>query len=115
MQIVLCTSDRAYFARYSEEDKLLPDGSMVGFPVPWWYVDAGCVLMSILYAAVDEGLSAGFTGTRRLDDLRQLLDIPADVVPVGIVTLGHAAGDLRSPSLKRGRKPFEEFVRHERW
>lgn len=115
VQIVICSSQKAYLHRYSQPDKLLPDGSMVDFPVPWWYVDAGCMLMMILLAAVDEGLAAGFTGTRRIDDLRRLLGIPGDRLPIGIVTLGHPAEDLRSPSLRRGRKPVEEFIRRERW
>jgi hypothetical protein len=47
--------------------------------------------------------------------LRNLLGIPADVTPVGIIPLGHRAPDVPSPSLQRGRMPNAAYLRRERW
>ena len=113
--IVACTSEEAYHRRYQEPDKIQPDGSEIEWPVPYWHMDAGCSVMVLLLAVVNEGLSAGFTGASDLDALRSVLGIPAGVTPVGVIPIGHRAPDVPSPSLKRGRKPEAEFVHHETW
>lgn len=115
VQIVACTSEKAYKDRYSEPDKLNPDGTTIEWPVPYWHVDIGCTVMALLLAVVNEGLAAGFTGTHRLDDLRATLGIPVEVTPVGVIPIGYPDRDVKSPSLKRGRKSIEEFARRERW
>lgn len=47
--------------------------------------------------------------------LRNLLGIPADVRPVGVIPIGHRANVIPSPSLKRGREADADFVHGERW
>ena len=113
--IAICVSEAAYHRRYQEADKTDPDGSEIEWPVPFWWVDAGASMMAILLAAVDEGLAAGFLGVHSIEGLRDLLGIPADVSPIGIVTVGHAAPDQRSGSLARGWKPDEEVIHTNRW
>lgn len=113
--IIPCTSEAAYHRRYQEPDKTGDDGAEIEWPVPYWFMDVGCAVMLILLGAVDEGLAAGFAGAHDLDALRQLLGIPADVTPVGVIPIGHPAPDKRSPSLRRGRKPKEEVIHHESW
>jgi nitroreductase len=113
--IVPCTSEAAYHRRYQESDKLQEDGTEITWPVPYWHMDVGCAVMVLLLAVVDEGLAAGFAGSWDLDGLRALLNIPAEMTPVGVIPIGHPAPDKRSPSLKRGRKPAEEFAHYERW
>ena len=114
VHIVVCTSEAAYRARYAEADKAASTDAQ-DWPVPYWFVDAGASLMLLLLAAVDEGLAAGFAGTHNLNGLKELLGIPAEVTPVGLVTLGYAAPDRRSGSLARGWKPVADVVHHERW
>jgi nitroreductase len=109
--VVPCTSEAAYHRRYQEPDKVQEDGSEIEWPVPYWYMDIGCSVMTILLAVVNEGLAAGFAGTHDLDGLRSLLGLPAEVTPVGVIPIGHPAPDKRSPSLKRGRKPLENVVK----
>src|SRR5262249_26391351 len=92
-----------------------PDGSEILWPVPYWFVDAGCALMLVLLAAVDAGLAAGFTGTPDIPALPTLLDIPPEVTPIGVIPLGHSDRDVPSPSLKRGRKPLDAVVHRELW
>jgi nitroreductase len=113
--VIPCTSEAAYHRRYQESDKVNEDGSEIVWPVPYWHMDIGCAVMLVLLAAVDEGLSAGFAGAHDLDALRALLGMPAEVTPVGVIPIGHRAQDKPSPSLKRGRKPAEDYVHREGW
>jgi nitroreductase len=115
VHVVVCTSEADYHDRYREPDKLQDDGTEIDWPIPYWYVDAGAAVMTLLLAAVDEGLAAGFFGTHRLHGLRQLLGIPEEVTPIGVVTIGHPAADRRSGSLKRGWKPLDKVIHRERW
>jgi nitroreductase len=111
--IVCCTSQDAYDRRYAEADKEAAGGP--AWPVPYRYVDAGCALVLLLLAAVDEGLAAGFLGIHRIPGLKELLGIPEEVEPIGVVTLGHPSPDRASPSLRRGRRPEREVVHYDRW
>jgi len=115
VHIVVCVSEERYHARYREPDKLDQQGREIDWPVPYWWVDAGAAVMLLLLAAVDEGLAAGFLGAHAVSELKALLDIPEDVAPVGIVTIGHPAPDRRSRSLRRGRRPVDDVVHYERW
>jgi nitroreductase len=114
-QIVVCTSEARYRERYREPDKArwhVPDRP---WPVPYWYVDAGASLMLLLLGAVDVGLAAAFVGVRDPHDLRRILDIPSEVLPIGIVLLGHPAADKRTLSARRGRRPLADVLHRERW
>jgi nitroreductase len=111
VHIVICADKQAYVDRYAEPDK----SGIEEWTVPYWWVDAGASLMAILYAAVDEGLAAGLLGAHAADDLRPILGIPPEILVAGIVTLGHAAPDRKSSSIRRGRTPRDEIVRWERW
>jgi nitroreductase len=113
--IVPCTSETAYHRRYQEQDKVQDDGTEIHWPIPYWHMDIGCAVMTLLLAVVDEGLAAGFAGAGDYDEIRTLLGIPPDVTPVGVIPIGHPAPDIPSPSLKRGRKPLESVVHRERW
>ena len=113
--VVPCTNEAAYHRRYQKPDKVDADGNEIDWPVPYWFMDVGCAVMTLLLAAVNEGLAAGFAGAMDLDALRSLLGIPAEVTPVGVIPIGHPAPDKRSPSLKRGRRPAAEVIHNERW
>lgn len=113
--IVPCTNEQAYHRRYQEVDKVNEDGSEIVWPVPYWFMDVGCAVMLILLAVVDEGLAAGYAGFKDLDLARQILGIPAEVTPVGVIPIGYPAPDKRSPSLKRGRRPLAKVVHEEGW
>jgi nitroreductase len=116
--IIPCTSEAAYHRRYQEADKLLEDGTEIHWPVPYWHMDAGCTVMLLLLAAVNEGLGAGFAGIPDPDDnvkLRELLNIPEEVTAVGVIPMGYPAPHTPSPSLKRGRKARAQFAHFERW
>lgn len=115
VHVVVCVREDDYHERYREPDKLTDEGIEMEWSVPYWWVDAGATMMLVLLATVNEGLSAGFFGSHRLDGLKELLGIPADVAPVGIITIGHAASTSPTGSAKRGRRPGEDVVHRERW
>ena len=113
--LIPCTSEAAYHRRYQEADKVNEDGTEIVWPVPYWFMDAGCAVMVALLAAIDEGLVTAFAGSKDLEALRALLYIPAEVTPVGVIAVGYRAPDIPSPSLKRGRKADSEYIHRERW
>jgi nitroreductase len=115
--IVVCVSEEIYHRRYREPDKLDEKGNEIEWPTPYWFFDAGAASMIILLAAVDLGYSAAFSGIPRADfpKLRELLGIPEEFHPVGIISIGRAAPDKKSPSLKRGRRRWEDVVHYEHW
>lgn len=115
VQIVICASEQVYHDRYREPDKKPEDADEIDWPVPYWHTDAGCALMLILLAAVDEGLGGAFVGTHHPDQLQALLGIPADYLPIGVAMIGHPAPDVPSPSLKRGRRKLDDVLHRERW
>jgi len=110
-----CTSEAAYHRRYQQADKVNDDGTEIVWPVPYWFMDIGCAVMIALLAAIDEGLVTAFAGSKDLDKVRSLLNIPAEVTPVGVIAVGYRAADIPSPSFKRGRKSDEEYIHRERW
>jgi len=114
-QFVPCVSEEIYHRRYQEPDKLDEDGNEIDWPIPYWWVDIGGTMQNIWLAAVNEGLGCGFVGTDDLDRLREVLGIPAEFMPIGVMPVGRSLPDIRSPSLKRGWVPFEQFARWERW
>ena len=114
-QFIPCVSADIYHRRYQEADKVQDDGSEIDWPVPYWYVDVGATMMVVMLAAVDGGLASGFAGAFDPDAIRLLLGIPGEFVPIGVMPVGRPLPDVRSPSLKRGWVPFEEFARFDGW
>jgi nitroreductase len=116
VQVLLCTSEQTYVERYREPDKRPdPDAEDEPWPIPYWHIDAGCAMMLVLLAAVAEGLSAGFVATWDQQGFRDLLGIPENVLPVGLILLGYGAPDVPSTSLQRGRRPLDVVLHRERW
>ncbi|MDQ3655327.1 MAG: nitroreductase family protein [Chloroflexota bacterium] len=115
VQIVICTSEQVYHDRYNEPDKLDDDGSEIIWPVPYWHTDAGCSLMLVLLAVVNEGLGSAFIGVGNPRELQDLLGIPDDYLPIGVVMIGHPAPDQKSGSLKRGHRDLDAIWHRERW
>jgi nitroreductase len=113
-QFVPCVSEAIYHRRYGEADKLDEDGNEIVWPVPFWWIDVGATMQTIMLAAVNEGLGSGFAGGD-VDEIRAFLGLPAELTPIGVMPVGRPLPDVRSPSLKRGWVPFDEFARWERW
>jgi nitroreductase len=114
-QFVPCVSEQIYHGRYREPDKVQDDGTEIDWPIPYWWVDIGATMQNVMLAAVNEGLGCGFVGTDDIPALKDVLGLPHEFSPIGVMPVGIAVPDMRSPSLKRGWVPFEEFARWERW
>ena len=113
--VVACVSEKLYHDRYNEPDKLDEEGKEIEWPTPYWFFDIGAGSMLILLGAVDAGLSAAFTGVFNVKGVKKLLGIPAHFHPVGVISIGHGAPDVKSPSLKRGRRPKADVVHYQKW
>ena len=113
--LIPCTSEAAYHRRYQQPDKVDEAGNEIEWPIPYWFMDIGCAVMVALLAAVDEGLVTAFVGSKDLKTFRSILNIPDEVIPVGVIAVGYRAPDTPSPSLKRGRKSDAEYVHYEGW
>lgn len=121
--IVCCSDPSRYQRRYAEPDKAGPRTPSTDsgrghhsddrtWPIPYWDVDTGMAALLMLLTGVDEGVGGLFFGIPgpAMDDVRLALNIPADRRLVGVVALGYRLPDVRSPSLKRGRRPVAEVA-----
>jgi FMN reductase [NAD(P)H] len=113
-QLIPCVSEQIYHRRYQEPDKL-DDGEEIDWPTPFWWVDIGKTSMVAMLAAHDAGLAAGFAGPQDVPALREVLGLPEEFHPIGVIPIGYPLPDVRSPSLKRGWLPLEEFAHWDRW
>ena len=95
VQLILCVCERLYHERYNQPDKLaITGGEETAWPVPYWFIDIGAALMLVLMTAIAEGLAATYFGHPDQEAiLRELLDLPADVVPIGNTLVGYTAED----------------------
>jgi nitroreductase len=121
VHLVISANESLYHARYNEADKLSSTGGVeVTWPVPYWFVDAGALMMLVLAAAIDEGLASAFIGhpdQKRIFD--ELLALPAEVVPIGLALVGKPAPDpfaeRGSSRMKERRRPAADVIHWQRW
>ncbi len=121
VHMVVLTREQDYHARYQQQDKLqITGGQEIDWPAPYWYVDAGAAAMTLMLAAIDEGLDTAIFGVTDLPALYETLGLPDDVLFVAVVSMGYPAeapdkarGD--SSVFRRRRKAREEVVRWEMW
>ena len=116
--LVLSANESLYHARYNQPDKLAATGGTeITWPVPYWFVDAGALMMLVLLAAIDEGLASAFIGhpdQKRIFD--ELLGLPEDVVPIGLALIGKPGDDPpRGSRLKEMQRAQDDLVHWQRW
>ena len=116
VHVVVGVREESYHERYRQPDKL-SDGEEIGWPAPYWYVDAGALFMLLQLAAIDEGLATGVYGVlpEQAPELKALLGIPDDVHFVCVVTIGHPTTDPIEPTRvsrrTQQRLALDELVR----
>jgi nitroreductase len=125
-----CVSPAAYVSRYAEADKAARRAATsqaraaLGagaeqWPVPYWFVDGGMAVMSLLLAAEDAGLGALFFGLFEHESVvAAAFGVPADWRPLGAVALGYPAPPEEqrpSRSAARSRPPLAQVVHRGRW
>ena len=113
--LIICFSDKdAYLDRYAEPDKGWTDRDENRWPVPYWHIDTGMAAMILLLGATEAGLGACFFGVPgpKWPALAEAFAVPAGLAPVGVVSLGFPAPDVRSPSLRRGRRALSDVLNY---
>jgi nitroreductase len=107
--VVAVVDPDAYVARYAEDDKArtgLGSGAEA-WPVPYWWMDAGMAIQTLLLAVEEAGMSACFFGL--FDHEPAVLDaygVPAGRRAAGTLAIGHRAAGVEPPgrSAARGRR-----------
>jgi nitroreductase len=85
-----------------------------GWPVPYWDIDAAMAVMTILLAAVDEGLGGWLFGLfHGEDELMRDLGVPEGPRPLGAIGLGYP--DPRDRPFAPAHRPLSEYVHRGRW
>lgn len=116
--VVPLASKQAYLDRYAEPDKGWTDRDESHWPVPYWTVDAAFAAMTMLLAAVDEGLGALFFGLHPPDysAFYAVHGVPRDFEAIGAIAVGYPAPDpIVSSARTRPRKPVDEVIHRGRW
>src|SRR3954465_1216654 len=118
VHMVISANESLYHARYTEADKLAATGGVeVTWPVPYWFVDAGALMMLVLLAAIDEGLASAFIGHPEQQRIfGELLGLPEEVAPIGLALIGKP-GDAPLPGsrMKERRRADEALIPHDGW
>jgi nitroreductase len=116
--VIPLADPQAYLRRYAEPDKARSGlGEAIDrWPVPYWLVDTSFLAMSILLAAVDEGLGALFFGMFEHESaVLRALRIPEQLRPIGTIALGYPAPHPSSRSISRGRRSLGEVLHRGSW
>jgi nitroreductase len=116
--IVPLVSPGAYVARYAQPDKASTGlgASADAWAVPYWWVDGGMAVQTLLLGAVDAGLGALFFGL--FEHEREVLDqlgVPAGWRAPGAVALGWPAPDEPGQSVHRPRPDLTEILHRCVW
>lgn len=78
-----------------------------------------CAVQNLWLAARAEGLGVGWVSILTLPELREILAIPAHVVPVAYLCVGYPEAFSERPELETAgwlpRRPLPQAVRYERW
>ena len=113
--VVVLTDPERYVRRYAEPDKShtgLGEGTEA-WPVPYWWVDAGMVVQSLLVAASTADLGSCFFGAFEHEQaVIKGFNIPEGRRVVGVVALGYPAPDRPSQSAMRPRRPLDEVIHY---
>src|ERR687894_945349 len=74
-------------------------------------IDGAFVAMLILLAVVEEGLGACFVGSFYDEEVQEVLSLPQEVRPIGIIPIGYCAEGPR----KLRRRSREQIVHRDRY
>ena len=82
-------NEEAYHHRYSKNDKRNAVNSK-DWDVPYWYVDAGAVMMNCILLIEEKELSSGFMGLHNIDrkKIHEEFNIPDTYQIIGMITAG---------------------------
>jgi len=117
--LVLVLADpQRYLDRYAEPDKAATGlgDDLTAWRTPYWLVDGGMAVHTLLLGAVDTGLGALLFGLfAREEAVRAALGVPEDRDVVGVVALGHPLPSAPGRSAGRPRRPTDEVIHRGGW
>jgi nitroreductase len=116
--VIPLVSAAAYLERYAEADKAATGlgHDADAWTVPYWWVDGGMAVQTLLLAAVDKGLGALFYGL--FENERPVLDalgVPDRWRALGAIAIGWPAPDTPGLSVKRPRPLLDDVVHRGGW
>ncbi len=116
--VLVATRPSAYPERYGESDKARASLS-VGteqWSVPFWFVDAGCVIQNLLLGVTNESLGACLFGL--FDNEASVageFGVPDDFRLVATIAIGHQLPDEPGRSSDRPRRQLAEVLHRQDW
>lgn len=116
--VLVVTRPSSYPERYAEPDKARDalSASTDQWQIPYWFVDAGCVVQNLLLAATDAGLGACLFGLfAHESEVMDRFGVPPDRRIVGAIALGEPLEDEPGRSATRRRSTLTEAVHRQRW
>ncbi|HEY8057244.1 MAG TPA: nitroreductase family protein [Acidimicrobiales bacterium] len=116
--VVVLADRRRYLDRYAEPDKAASGlgSDAAAWSTPYWLVDGGMAVHTLLLGAVDAGLGALLFGLFAQESaVRADLGIPEDRDVIGVVALGHPRPSLPGRSATRPRRAEAEVIHRGRW
>lgn len=116
--VLVLADSRRYLDRYAEPDKVatgLGDDPSA-WRTPYWLVDGGMAVHTLLLGAVDAGLGALLFGLfAREEAVRAALGVPEDRDVVGVVALGHPRPSRPGRSAARPRRSEDDVIHRGGW
>jgi nitroreductase len=118
--VVALVEPGAYPRRYAEDDNAATGlgAGVEAWPVPYWWVDGGMAVQTLLLGAVDVGLGALFYGLFEHEHAAlAALGVPEGWRALGAVALGHPAEGPGPPGRSAGRPapPASDRVHRGGW
>ncbi len=112
--VLVTTTPDAYVDRYAESDKARPGlgDNIEGWPVPFWWVDAGAVVQNVLLLAVEAELGACLFGVFAHEAaVADRFDLADGERIVATIAIGEPLPDSPGRSAKRPRPPISSVIR----
>lgn len=116
--VIALVNPGAYVARYREADKSRSGlgAGIDAWGVPYWFVDAGMAIQTLLLAVEQAHMSACFFGL--FDHERAILNahgVPAGIGAVGTIAIGHRAPGDEEPGRSAGRARRDGVIHRGSW
>lgn len=116
--VLITTRPAAYPERYGEPDKARStlSESTDQWAIPYWFLDAGCVVQNLLLGAADAGLGACLFGLFSYEQaVAASFGVPSDRRIVATVAVGRPLSDEPGRSANRQRPKLAQVVHRQRW
>lgn len=75
------------------------------------FVSTGAAIQNMLLMAVQLDLGAAWVGSFKERPVQEILKLPVEIRPVGLITLGHPA---ETPDMPK-RRAYKEMIHNEKW